>query len=145
MKDKGVVFTQVKEAVLVLTGEGSLYAVQDDALIAKAKRQTDKLNAYLIDKSRGSSDISYLASPVTGGGITVNRFQQLFLFAKSQGKKQPGEWAQYVWQVLASQGQKIIKEGKTLETTEENLAELQEQAQSFHDKQMPIMKALGIV
>jgi len=40
-------------------------------------------------KARGSADITFLASPVTGGGITVNRFQQLFLLALSQGKKQP--------------------------------------------------------
>jgi len=75
---------------------------------------TDKLNAFLINKARGSGDISYLASPVTGGGIPTGRFQQLFLLAKSQGKKQPSDWAQFAWQVLTQQGQRIVKEGKTL-------------------------------
>ena len=144
VKDKGVAFAQVTQAVMILTGAGNLSAVQDDAVISKAKKHTDKLNAHLIDKARGSSDISYLASPVTGGGVTVGRFQQLFLLAMSQGKKQPADLAAHVWQILATQGQKIVKEGKTLETAEENIAELTEQAQTFADKQLPILKALGI-
>lgn len=76
--------------------------------------------------------------------MTVGRFQQLFLLAIAQGKKQPAEWAQLVWQILANQGQKIVKEGKTLETDDENIAELTAQAQIFADKQLPILKALQI-
>ena len=144
IKDKGVGFAQLLEAVMVLTGGGHLSAVQDDAILPKAKKQTDKMNAHLMIKARGSNDISYLASPVTGGGVTVGRFQQLFLLALSQGKKQPADWAQMVWQILLSQGQKIVKEGKTLETPEENLAELTEQATAFAAKQLPILKALQI-
>ncbi|MDO8250603.1 MAG: class I SAM-dependent methyltransferase [Rhodoferax sp.] len=144
VKDKGVAFAQLTQAVMILAGAGHLTAVQDEALIAKARKQTDKLNAHLIDKARGSADISYLASPVTGGGVQVGRFAQLFLLALSQGRKQPAEWAQLVWQILAAQGQKIVKEGKTLEAAEENLAELTAQAQTFVDKQLPILKALGV-
>ncbi len=144
VKDKGVVFAQVLQAALVLTGAGHLAAVQDDAVIGKAKKHTEKLNAHLINKARGSSDISYLASPVTGGGVTIGRFQQLFLLAVRQGKKLPAEWALFVWDILSAQGQRIIKEGKTLETTEDNLAELADQAQTFADKQLSVLKALGI-
>lgn len=61
-----------------------------------------------------------------------------------QGKKQPAEWAQGVWQMLAAQGQKIVKDGKTLETAEENLAELTEQAKTFAQKQLPVLRALQI-
>lgn len=112
--------------------------------MARAKKHTDNLNAYLMNKARGSNDISYLASPVTGGGVTVGRFQQLFLLALGQGKRQPAEWAQSIWHILQTQGQKLLKEGKTLETEEENLAELAAQAQSFAEKQLPILKALQI-
>lgn len=142
VKDKGVTFAQVTQAAMILTGAGSLAAVQDEALMPKARKYTDKLNAHLIDKARGSGDISHLASPVTGGGVSINRFQQLFLLALSQGKKQPAEWAQLVWQILVAQGQKIVKEGKTLETPEENIAELTIQATAFAQKQLPVLKAL---
>jgi len=144
VKAKGVKFAQLLQAVMVLTGNGVLLAVQDEATTQKVRKHTDKLNAFLMNKARGSGDISCLASPVTGGGITVRRFQQLFLLAGSQGKKQPAEWTQFVWQLLNRQGQRIVKEGKRLETAEENLAELTAQANTFAEKQLPILKVLGI-
>lgn len=145
VKNKNVNFAQVLQAVIVLTGAGRLSAAQDDKVIAQARKNTDRLNNYLMNKARGSSEIAYLASPVTGGGVSIGRFQQLFLMALSQGKKQPAEWAQFVWQLLASQGQKIVKEGKLMETQDENLAELTNQAQAFAEKQLPILKALQVI
>jgi hypothetical protein len=145
VKDKGVQYAQLREVVMILAGNGSLAAVQEEALIPKAKKYTDKLNAHLMQLARGSADITYMASPVTAGGIVVNRFQQLFLLALSQGKKQPVDWAQLVWQILAAQGQRLLKDGKTLETAEDNLAELTLQATSFATKQLPILKALQVV
>lgn len=137
-------FGQLLQAVMVLTGAGQVAAVQDDAASGKARRHTDRLNAHLLDKSRGSNDVAYLASPVTGGGVAVSRFQQLFLLALTQGRKQPAEWAQHAWQVLASQGQNLVKEGKALGTPEENLAELTALAKAFAEKQLPVLKALQI-
>jgi SAM-dependent methyltransferase len=144
LKDK-VPFAQIVQAILVLCGAGHLSLVQDAQLAQKAKKTTDRLNQHLIQKARSSAEISYLTSPVTGGGIVVPRFAQLFLQAITQGKKQPAEWAQHVWQILAAQGQRILKEGKTLESIDDNLVELTEQAQSFAAKQLPILKALQIV
>jgi hypothetical protein len=118
--------------------------VQDKGVTLKARKLTDKLNAYLIDKARSSSSIAYLASPVTGGGVGVNRFQQLFLLAISEGKERPKDWANSAWQILQSQAQKIVKEGKTLETPEENLTELTAQATAFAEKTLAILKALQV-
>ena len=47
--------------------------------------------------------------------MPVNRQQQLFLLAAHKGKNTPGEQAKFVWDTLASQGQRVIKEGKVLE------------------------------
>jgi hypothetical protein len=145
LKDTGVALAHIVEATMILTSSGVLFAVQDEAITTKAKKLSDKLNLHLMNIARGSDDISNLASPVTGGGIFVSRFQQLFLLANSQGKKQTVEWAEYVWQVLLAQGQKIVKDGTTLETPEENLAELLAQAKAFAEHQWPIFKALQIV
>ncbi len=65
--------------------------------------------------------------------------------AISEGQKQPADWAKYAWQVLSSQNQRLIKDGKTLETPEDNLAELGRQADEFAQKQLPALKALQIV
>ena len=145
VKDAGINFAQLIQTVLVLCGNATLTAVQDDAAITKAKKHTDKLNTHLMLKARSSNDISALASPVTGGGVGVGRFHQLFVLAMQQGKKKPEDWAAFVAQILASQGQKIVKEGKALETAEEHLAELTTQAHEFAVKQLPSLKALQII
>jgi SAM-dependent methyltransferase len=144
IKDTGVTFAQITQAVMLLTGSGALAAAQEDTTISKAQIYTDRFNRHLMDKARGSGEMYCLASPVTGCGITVNRFQQLFLLAFTQGKQQPEEWAKEVWRILSSQGQRIIKAGETLETPEANLAELELQAAAFAEKLLPILKALKI-
>lgn len=144
MKNEGLVFAQVLQAVMILAGKGDLGLVQEDIVINKAKRATDKLNLDLLNKSRSSNDIAYLASPITGGGISVNRFQQLFLLARNQGIKHPQEWAKFVWQHLEIMNQRLTKEGKSLSTSEENITELTHQALEFSEKRLPILKALQI-
>jgi len=144
VKDKGVTFSQVIEAMMLLTGAGHIGHVQEEQAIAQAKKHTDKLNAHFCHKARSSNELNYLASPMTGGGSTVNRFQQLFLMALKQGHKNPEDWAAFVLQILAAQGQKIVKDGKAMETPEEQLAELKSQANDFFAKQLPILKALQI-
>ena len=144
VKNKGINFDQLSQVVLVLCGDGTLSAVQDDTAITKAKKHTDKLNTHLMLKARSSNDISFLASPVTGGGVAVGRFQQLFLLARSQGKKKSEDWAEFVAHILATQGQKITKEGKPFETVEQQLVELNLLASEFILKKLPILKALQI-
>jgi SAM-dependent methyltransferase len=144
VRDKGVTFAHLRQVILILAGGGHIQLAQDDAVANKAKKSADKLNAHLMHKARSSDDIAYLASPVTGGGINVDRFSQLFLLARLQGSKQPTDWAQFVWNLLASQGQRILKEGKQLDAPEANLAELNALATVFANKNLPILKALMI-
>ncbi|UJP05474.1 MAG: methyltransferase regulatory domain-containing protein [Nitrosomonas sp.] len=145
VQSKGINLAQVAQACMILAGTGQVAVAQNESDYAKVKKSTDKLNAYLINKALHNGEISYLASPVTGGGIAVGRAQQLFLLAVQQQKKQPREWAQLAWQVLDGQGQKILKSGKALETAEENIQELTEQAIVFMEKQLPILRALHVI
>ena len=91
-----------------------------------------------------SSDTMFLASPLIGGAVGVTRFQQLFLKSIMRGRKTPAEWAADAWGSLDAQGQRLIKDGKTVERKEENLSALLDMAADFHGKRLPIMKALGI-
>ncbi len=144
LRDKGVTLPKLMQALLVLVGSGHLALVQDEKAIAKASQQSEKLNTHLLNKSRGNAEISFLASPVIGGGVAVSRFHQFFLLAQRQGLKQPNEWARFAWQILAQQGQKLLKEGTALESDQENLAELEAMACTFADKRMPVLKALKV-
>lgn len=140
----GLTLPQVAAAISVLIGMGVLAPVQDDKAIAKAKPTVEKLNKTLINMSRSRSDIPYLASAVTGCGYAVNRLEQIFLFARAQGAKSVSEWAATAWELLSSQGQRLMREQKELTTNEENLAELLERAQAF-ERRLPLLKQLGVV
>jgi len=141
---QGVPAGQVLEAILVLAGIGHVVPVQDQTATRSAKKQTDRLNAHLLDKARGGHEVAFLASPVSGGAVAVGRFPQLFLLARAQGRKQPAEWADFVWKMLQQQGQHLLKDGKALATDGENLAELRARAEDFAQDQLPILKALQI-
>jgi hypothetical protein len=144
LKSVPVGLPQIQQAAMLLSATGAILAVQDEAAAAQAKKACDRINTHLMRKARASNELSYLASPITAGGITVARFQQLFLLARQQGHKQPADWAQFVWTIMAAQGQRLVKEGKTLEAEADNLAELTTQATAFADKQLPILKAIQI-
>lgn len=141
---QGVNLGKVLQAALVLSGAGCVHAAQDEAAVAAARKTSKRLNAHLISKAPDNADIAFLASPVTGGGVGVGRFIQLFLLARAQGRKQPQEWADFAWQMLRAQGQRLVKEGARLETDEQNLAELARQAQIFADSHLGLFKALEI-
>jgi hypothetical protein len=74
----------------------------------------------------------------------VNRFKQLFLLVISLRKKTPDDWAAHTWNIVAVQGQRLLKDGKPIESLEDNLAELKQQATSFATNQLPILQALGV-
>jgi SAM-dependent methyltransferase len=145
LRDKRINFGHIVEAALILTGSGFAAGVQEQPVISRAKKHTDKLNAHLLQCARGSSEVTYLASPVTGGGIAVNRFQQIFLLAQKAGRQTPDDWAVFTHEILTAQGQKILKEGKPLESDEDNLAELKRQARDFAEQVLPILRALEVV
>lgn len=144
LQNKDISFNQLVQAILVFCGSGTLSATQEDHQISRSKLHSDNLNMHLMLKARSSHEISFLASPVTGGGIVATRFQQLFLLAIKQGLDKPAEWVKFVSQILASQGQKIMKEGKLIETEEDQSAELTSQANEFVLKRLPILKVLQV-
>ena len=144
VSSKGINFAQVLQAAVVLAGKGDVVSVVPGEVSATVQAQSDRLNLHLMDKARASGDVSYLASPVTGGGVVVGRFQQLFLLSRAQGGQTAQDWAAFAWKTLAGQGLKLVKDGQQLATAEDNLAELTSQAQDFEAKWLPIMKGLRI-
>jgi hypothetical protein len=144
LRPKGLNFQQITQACMILIGAGHVAPAQSRQEAAAAGKTSKSINAFMLDKARGSNDMNYLASPVTGGGLNVGRFQQLFLKAIQLGLRTPSEWATHCWEVLAAQGQRLMKDGKALETPAENIAELTEQAEAFAAKQLPALRALGV-
>ena len=138
-------WSQLQQALLVLVGAGHL----QPCLPAKGEngraKVTKGFNSAVCERARDSGDIQYLASPVTGGGVHVDRFQQLFLLAIRDGAKAPPAWASFAWQILGPVGTRLLKDGKVIETDAGNLAELNARATDFVTKRLPVLKSMQIL
>jgi SAM-dependent methyltransferase len=138
LQAQGVTPTQLRQAVIILSGMQQLASVQEAAITARARPHCDALNAWLIDQAPINNDIGQLLSPVTGGGKTVEHTHRLFLHALRQGHTEPAGWARSAAHILAAQA-------PDSGTAKSDLTELTRQAQSFADKQRPILSALQII
>jgi hypothetical protein len=148
-KAGAVNFGQLNEALLLLIGKGDAVAVQDEETIARARPGAARLNQHLIDLAQYRTDMSYLASPVSGGAATASRFEQLFMQClRSQSAKtapQASALAAFAWNILNAQGERIVKDSKPLQTMADNMAELTAQATVFVDTRLPMLQRLGVV
>jgi SAM-dependent methyltransferase len=141
-KLSSIPFPNLVQAVLVLTGAGHVYPAQEPS--KQARSRCAAMNRYLCERARGGTNVWFLASPVSGAGVPVRPIDQLLLLASQQGRKSASDQASYVWGLFAAQGQRVIKDGKALETAEQNVEEITRQATEFIHKRLPVLKALGI-
>jgi len=144
LSPRGITIIQILEAAKILVGKNDLFFAQEEAIAASATTKTRKLNRYLMQRAAASSDMAFLASPVTGGGVPVSRIEQLFLLAREEQAAAPAAWAGHAWRIFASQGQSLIKDGKPLEGEADNVAELTRQAEVLATQRLPVLVSLGI-
>ena len=94
----------------------------------------------------GGSSAGTLASPVIGSGVNLDIVQmiaaQVFI---QQPTVQFNTLVNEVWKVMESQGRKFIKEGKVLETAEENQKGLSDKLRDFVDRRVPLLKMLKVI
>ena len=134
----------IVEMVRVLTLANRIMPCQNEAAVKLVKKSCDKLNAYICERAKFDESINFLASPLTGCGVNVNRFQQMFLVQHKSGVKTSDKLADAVWKILSRQGQKILFNGKALENPEDNIEHLKTLAERFLTHDLPIFKALLI-
>ncbi|WP_244284759.1 MULTISPECIES: class I SAM-dependent methyltransferase [unclassified Pannonibacter] len=137
-------WAKLMQAIIILVGSGHLHPCLSAKAEAKRRERTNALNKALFNRARSSDEVGFLASPVLGSGVPVTRFEQLFLFALTQGRKDPQQWAEFAWQAIQAQGQRLIKAGHPLETDAENLGFMVEQAVDFAEKRLTALKSLQV-
>lgn len=92
-----------------------------------------------------STDLAYLASPVTGGGILVPHVCQLFIVALQQGKTNVAELADFVWESLDSVGERLMRGGERVESKEENIEEFALVARRFLNGMLSLLQTLKVL
>lgn len=135
---------QLTEAVLMLIAHEAVAPAQPATVSKRCRPACERYNRYMMEQAQDSDDINWLASPVTGGGIRVYRFEQLFLLAHARGRKGAEAWAEFAWETLSERGERLIKDGEPLEREEDNRRELERQAREFAEKRWPLLRALHV-
>ena len=95
--DPSITFANVEQIITVLNNNDKVMPCQDDEAINKVKINCDKLNDFICKRAETSSDIINLASPVIGGGITIGRFDQIFLSYYKRGITDIEEMSKAAW------------------------------------------------
>ncbi len=134
-------WARLREALALLVGSGQVQPCLPAHDEARRSQRTKAFNAAVLRRAEWSADINHLASPVTGGGLHLDRLEQMFLQALPQKGLDPVERA---WALLSAQGQGIVKNGKLLEAAADNLDEIRLRLSSFTEKKLPVLRQLGI-
>lgn len=115
-------------------------ALPSDGL--KQRREScDRLNAILLTDAATADRMPALASPVTGGGIAVDRVGKLFL----AGLAAQTDPVLHAFHTLEAGGQRVMRDGKPITTAERHKLELAERWESFARRRLPVLRTLGAV
>ena len=135
-------WSRLQQAIIMLVGIGHLQpCLAETTGDARRKESTRAFNNAVIERSQYSEDLKYLASPVTGGAISANRFEQLFLFALNNKEEDP---ASFVSHMFKKHNQKIIKNGTTITDEEEAVSEIRIRYKLFENKK-DTLKRIGVI
>lgn len=118
---------------------GLSYIAPCPRAVASAER-VRAFNRAACQFARHSDDRPALASPLLGNGVEANRLERLFWLANDRGAEPVG----FAWETLKQLGQRLVRDGQTLETDEENRAHLQSSWESFDRDRRPLFERLGI-
>ena len=142
--EHGLRENQVAQAIALLVSQAVLHPVQAPHRVQSSVESARRLNDRLAQALTQDARITVLASSLTGVGISVTLANQLFIDAARRGAKTPQEYAQSAWRAMEPQGIRLTLDGRQLETTRENLAELEKRAREYRSVSEPIYRRLGI-
>lgn len=145
LKDKVIAqlgWNRLQRIIRTLVGNGSLYPCPSGAMdINKRKECTTRLNKAIISRAEHSGVLTYLASPITGSGVSINRLNLLFLLSMQNN---PDERPEFVWKTLKTQGKKLRNNEREFQSDNDNITRMRELYKSFLQETLPILQKLGI-
>ena len=145
LQENNFVPTMIEGLLIILAHSGKILPCQTDDVVEKVLPKCHALNKYICERAKFSDEIQFLASPVTGGGVPLNRFERIFTAAIFDGKNTVDEIADYSWKIFKAQGQFLVIQGKTLQTAEENINQFKTAVQPFLENRLPVLKTLQVV
>ena len=130
------------QIAVVLMSSGQVARIHTDQ-----KVEVHNCNEHIAQWARRKDSYQALAAPRLGSGIYVPLVDRLFLDGRNTLGEQvtPAALAAHVWAVLQQNGQKMISNGETLESDQDNLAHLEGLAEQFINETVPRWLSLDVI
>jgi SAM-dependent methyltransferase len=129
----------ITDAIKVLVGRGDLQPAlpaTGDAARAPSMRA---FNAAVLERALESAEFGYLASPVTGGAVRIDRVAQLYLLARQRGVADPAEMLATLAQHATTAGDDAVSPA-----ADAGRAFAQSETERIEANVLPVLKQLGI-
>jgi SAM-dependent methyltransferase len=127
----------ITDAIKVLVGRGDLQPALPAAGDAARAASVRAFNAAVLERALDSAEFGYLASPVTGGAVRVDRLAQLYLLAKQRSLADPSE-------ILAALASAAVGGEGTPLSPEAGRAFAQSETARIESNVVPMLNKLGI-
>lgn len=130
---QNISYAQILNALVILTHLGlAMPCLQHPATTAQIEH-SHQLNRFLIDQASFHQNYQVLACPITGIGIPVDQFSQLYYRAHFvEGLNTAKQFAEYIQNILEELNWKVLdSEGNSISDRKKSLEILQEKAQHF--------------
>lgn len=136
---------RLMQALTVLTGAGRVLPLIPQTKNASAPIAALRFNAKVLEESGHADRFGFMASPVVGSGIALTRVSRLLLVAHAAGITDPAVMARRAWSSMKNVKQRVVRDGKPLESEEDNLSELTTMAEVFLKQELHVLRRLGVL
>lgn len=133
-------FPRMGQALTYLVAQGTCHPCLPEKGKAQRRERAVAFNRAVAGFSRDSDRFGYFAAGETGGGIAIDRMRQLIWLARQEKAK---DVPAFVWTAMERAGWRMARDGKALQTREENLAELAIVMADFDQELGPVLGKLG--
>jgi SAM-dependent methyltransferase len=141
----GVAPASLLQALSLLTHAGCIHPVALDPR-SKEAEVGRAFNRAVAARIRAGAQLSYLAAPAAGTGVSATYAELVGILALEENAKATAQQAAKLgWSIMHQTGQRPKKDGKALNAEDEVIAELEAQLTTFFTEKLPIWKQLGVV
>jgi SAM-dependent methyltransferase len=127
------------DAIKVMVGRGDLQPCLPEDGDTKRAGSTRAFNSAVMARANRSAELGYLASPVTGGGVRVDRVTQMLLLARRDGSVDVHKWLEKL-----ADGKSLAAAGGQDMSADEARAAIQNEAARLEGNVLPLLHRLGI-
>ena len=131
------------QTLSLLVESGQLHPMREST-VGHPISQT--LNDLLIDEALGTDPVHFLAAPALGSAVYVGHAEQLILRAMRElGGDSVAALRDRVWTLIKARDQRVLKDGKPLESDADNVAEVERRVGQFLEQRLPLLRSFGAV